>query len=130
MYRRQPHLPPIPPMLLWNRTTPGRDFLVAVIGLEPTLSTGMNRVCYHYTKLLYEDFLFFTIHYRTKKTTRDHTLLECSLVFLLDVVCEGLYSDNNSLLNASFRVADVTTDFPIRFAVYVAVKDYRPIERF
>ena len=104
--------------------------MVAASGFEPLISTVMSRVCYHYTKLLYEDFLFFTIHYRTKKTTRDHTLLECSLVFSLDVVCEGLYSDDHSLLNTSFRVADVTTDFPIRFAVYVAVKDYRSIERF
>ena len=67
MYRRQPHLPPIPPTLLWNRTTPGRNLMVAAIGFEPTLSTGMNRVCYRYTKPLYQGLSPFHLTLSHKK---------------------------------------------------------------
>lgn len=57
------------------------------------------------------------------------TILFASYSGFLYEVRQDFYNLIDSLLYSNLGVADVSTDFPIRLAVYVAVKDYRPIKR-
>lgn len=58
------------------------------------------------------------------------TILFASYSGFLYEIRQDFYNLIDSLLYSDLGVADVSPDFPIRLAVYVAVQDYRPIERF